>query len=261
MRQTLLFGGLESVEHNINRRSADLAFYEFGNVYSLDPAKESTTDAPLAPYAEGARLGMWLTGATRSGNWLRCREEATVFDLKAAVAGVLARCGVEASFKAAEQSEGGIFDHALVVVSSKGQTIGRAGIVSAAICRRCGIKVPVFFAELDWDAVARISSRHNVLYAPLPKTQPVKRDLSLLIGAEVAMADIEAAVRDAERRLLRSVELFDVYEGDKLPAGKKSYAISITLQDDEKTLQDKHIDKIMAKVVDTLRARFNAELR
>lgn len=261
MRQTLLFGGLESVEHNINRRSADLAFYEFGNVYSLDPAKGSTTDAPLAPYAEGARLGMWLTGATRSGNWLRSREEATVFDLKAAVAGVLARCGVEASFKAAEQCEGGIFDHALVVVSSKGQTIGRAGIVSAAICRRCGIKVPVFFAELDWDAVARISSRHNVLYAPLPKTQPVKRDLSLLIGAEVAMADIEAAVRDAERRLLRSVELFDVYEGDKLPAGKKSYAISITLQDDEKTLQDKHIDKIMAKVVDTLRARFNAELR
>lgn len=261
MRQTLLFGGLESIEHNINRKSPDLAFYEFGNVYFCDPTKASTTDAPLAPYREGARLGLWLTGAMRAGNWLRAREEATVFDLKAAVAAVLARCGVEASFKAGEQTEGGIFDYSLAVVSAKGQLLGQAGVVSAAICRRCGIKVPVYFAELDWDAVARIAARGNVLYTPLPKTQPVKRDLSLLIGAEVTMAEIEAAVRDAERRLLRSVELFDVYEGDKLPAGKKSYAISISLQDDEKTLQDKHIDKIMSKVVDTLRQRFNAELR
>ena len=95
----------------------------------------------------------------------------------------------------------------------------------------------------------------NALYAPLPKTQPVKRDLSLLIDSTVSMADIEAAVRDAERRILDSVELFDVYEGDKLPAGKKSYAISITLQDPEKTLQDKYIDKVMAKVIDTLKSQ------
>ena len=117
------------------------------------------------------------------------------------------------------------------------------------------------YAELDWDAVCRLAARHNALYTPLPKTQAVKRDLSLLIDSTVTMADIEATVREAERKLLQSVELFDVYEGDKLPAGKKSYAISILLQDPEKTLQDKHIDKIMAKVVDGLRRRFNAELR
>ena len=109
--------------------------------------------------------------------------------------------------------------------------------------------------------ICRAQAAVNALYAPLPKTQPVKRDLSLLIDSTVSMADIETAVRDAERRILDSVELFDVYEGDKLPAGKKSYAISITLQDPEKTLQDKYIDKVMAKVIDTLKSRFNAELR
>lgn len=261
MRQTLLFGGLESVAHNINRRNPDLAFYEFGNVYFLNPEKESTAEAPLAPYREGARLGLWMAGATRGANWLRQREEATFFDLKAAVANVLARCGIKPVFKAEEAPEGGIFAAALAITNEKGLLLGHAGVVAAAPCRAADIKTPVMYAELDWDAVCRLAARHNALYTPLPKTQAVKRDLSLLIDSTVTMADIEATVREAERKLLQSVELFDVYEGDKLPAGKKSYAISILLQDPEKTLQDKHIDKIMDKVVDGLRRRFNAELR
>jgi len=261
MRQTLLFGGLESIAHNINRRNPDLAFYEFGNVYFLNPEKESTAEAPLAPYSEGARLGLWMTGATRSANWLRQREEVTFFDLKAAVANVLARCGITAVFKVEEPAEGGIFAAALAITNEKGLLIGHAGVVAAGPCHAVDIKVPVMFAELDWNVVCRLAARHNALYTPLPKTQAVKRDLSLLIDSAVTMAEIEAVVREAERKLLQSVELFDVYEGDKLPAGKKSYAISIILQDPEKTLQDKHIDKIMAKVVDALRRRFNAELR
>ena len=137
----------------------------------------------------------------------------------------------------------------------------RSGVVSSKALALCDIKAPVYYAELDWNAVARTAARTNALYAPLPKTQPVKRDLSLLLDKAVTMAEVENAVRDAERRILQSVELFDVYEGDKLPAGKKSYAISITLQDPEKTLQDKYIDKVMSKVIDNLKKRLGAELR
>jgi len=261
LRQTLLFGGLESIAHNINRRNPDLAFYEFGNVYFLNPEKESTKEAPLAPYSESARLGLWMTGGTRDANWLRGREEATFFDLKTAVTNILSRAGIQPVYKVAEVSEGGIFSQALEVTTIKGAHIGTVGVVSPAILSKCDIKVAVYFAELDWSAVTRTAARTNALYAPLPKTQPVKRDLSLMLDTAVTMAEVENAVRDAERRILQSVELFDVYEGDKLPAGKKSYAISITLQDPEKTLQDKYIDKVMSKVIDNLKKRLGAELR
>ena len=262
MRQTLLFGGLESIAHNINRRNPDAAFYEFGNVYFRDPSKESTAESPLAPYSEKSRLGLWMTGSTRQANWLRQREDAGFYDLKAAVANVLLRCGAEgATLKPFGDAKGSIFSQALTIVSAKGCELGTIGVVAPELCRKNDIKVPVYYAELDWTALARISQRSNALYAPLPKTQPVKRDLSLLIDSKVTMADIEAAVRQAERRLLTGVELFDVYEGDKLPAGKKSYAISMTIQDPEKTLQDKYIDKIMSKIIDTLTKQLGAELR
>ncbi len=264
LRQTLLFGGLESLAHNINRKSPDLALYEFGNVYFLNPDKSSDAEHPLAPYSEAPRLGLWLTGATRDGNWLRPREESGFFDLKAAVANVLARVGISAPnlrMTVAELPEGSIFASAIDLANAKGVNLGRMGIVAPAVAKAADLKVPVCYAELDWGAICRIALRTNALYEPLPKTQAVKRDLSLLIDNKVTFADIQSAVAEAERKLLRKVELFDVYEGDRLPAGKKSYAISIALQDPEKTLQDKHIDKIMSKVIDTLKRRFNAELR
>lgn len=262
MRQTLLFGGLETIAHNINRRNPDAAFYEFGNVYFRDPAKESTPEAPLAPYSEKSRLALWMAGSTRQANWLRGREDAGFYDLKAAVANVLTRCGAgDFALKPFADTKGSIFAQALTIVSTKGNELGTIGVVAPALCRKNDIKVPVYYAELDWTAIARISRRTNALYAPLPKTQPVKRDLSLLIDSKVTMADIEAAVRQAERRLLTGIELFDVYEGDKLPAGKKSYAISMTIQDPEKTLQDKYIDKIMSKIIETLTKQLGAELR
>ncbi len=263
MRQTLLFGGLETIAHNINRRSADGAYYEFGNVYRLDPRKESTAEHPLAPYTEGARLGLWLTGDMRRANWLRQAEEATFYDLRAAVDALMARAGIAAdlTWSVADCPEGGIFRQALELKTVKGKSIGLAGVVAKALLAAADIKQPVYYAELDWDAVCRLASQRNALYAPLPKTQPVKRDLSLLLDSAVTMAQVEAEVRNADKRILRGVELFDVYEGDKLPAGKKSYAISITLQDDEKTLQDKYIDKVMGKIIDNLRRNLGAELR
>ena len=261
MRQTLLFGGLESIAHNINRKNADTAFYEFGNVYFLDPAKKSTAEAPLAPYSESSRLALWLAGSTRRATWLRAREDAGFYDLKAAVLNVLARAGVEPVTTVASVPQGGIWAQALEIKTVNGALLGYMGIVNPALCAKCDVKVPVSYAELHWDTIARLAGRTNALYSPLPKTQPVKRDLSLLLDKGVTMAQIEEAVAKAERRILRGMELFDVYEGDKLPAGKKSYAISITLQDPEKTLQDKYIDRVMAKIIENLTKGLGAELR
>ncbi len=202
-----------------------------------------------------------MTGDTRRSNWLRQAEAATFYDLKAAVTNVLLRAGIKPVFKPAEVPANGIYSQALEVSTVKGALLGTLGTVNNAILRNCDIKEAVVYAELDWDAICRTAARTNALYTPLPKTQPVKRDLSLLLNCSVSMADVEAAVRDADRRILSGVELFDVYEGDKLPAGKKSYAISITLQDPEKTLQEKYIDKVMAKVVDNLKKQLGAELR
>lgn len=261
MRRTLLYGGLETLAHNINRRAADLALYEFGNVYSAKAGTEPTAEQPLAPYTEGARLALWLTGNARTGNWLRPTEEATFYDLKATVEAILRRAGIAATFSQTE-AFGDIFDAAMEITTTKGATpLGTIGIVSRKTLRMADIKAAVFFAELDWDAVARLAQRHRTVFSPLPRTQAVRRDLSLLLDAGTDMAQIQTAVRRCDSKLIHSVSLFDVYEGKNLPAGKKSYAISIEIQDDEKTLQDKHIDKIMSKVTETLRRTFGAELR
>lgn len=261
MRRTLLYGGLETLAHNINRRAADLALYEFGNVYSAKAGTEPTAEQPLAPYTEGARLALWLTGNARTGNWLRPTEEATFYDLKATVEAILRRAGIAAVFNQTE-ADGDIFDAAMEITTTKGATpLGTIGIVSRKTLRMADIKAAVFFAELDWDAVARLAQRHRTVFSPLPRTQAVRRDLSLLIDSAVTMADIEQVVRRSERKLLRDVTLFDVYEGKGLPAGKKSYAIAITLRDDEKTLQDKTTDAVMAKIIANLRKQLGAELR
>lgn len=262
MRQTLLFGGLESVAHNINRKAADLAFYEFGHVYSLNPEAESTAEKPLAPYSEGSRLALWLTGNMRQANWARPAEEATFFDLKAAVANILARLGISAKeIILAPYSGNNIYASALSIATRSGKLLGEMGIVAKAQLAKADIKQPVMYAQLDWEALCRLSLKKKIEFTPLPKTLPVKRDLALLVDKGVTMAQIQATVQESERKLLRDVQLFDVYEGDKLPEGKKSYAISITLQDDEKTLQDKQIDAVMNKIIANLQRKVAAELR
>lgn len=262
MRQTLLFGGLESVAHNVNRKADDLAFYEFGNVYFLNPEAQSTAETPLAPFSEGARLALWMTGNSRRANWARPAEETTFFDLKAAVANIFARLGIsDKEITLTRVTGNDIFSDALAIATRSGKPLGEMGIVAKAMLAKCGIKQTVFYAQLDWDALVKLAVKKKVEFTPLPRTQPVKRDLALLVDTSVTMAQIEAIVRESERRLLRDITLFDVYEGKNLPAGKKSYAISLTLQDDEKTLQDKQIDATMAKVIKNLQAKARAELR
>lgn len=262
MRQTLLFGGLETISHNINRKSKDLSLYEFGNVYFFNPEAESTAEKPLAPFSEYSRLGLWLTGDLRVGNWLRGAAEATYFDLKAIVANIFARLGIsqkEIVIKDAEPDD--LFDSCQEVSTRSGGRLGKLGIVSKSILSRFDVGVDVYYAELEWSSLVKLATGRKVTYSPLPRTQPVKRDLALLIDKGVTMAQIEEVVKGSEKKLLQDIYLFDVYEGKNLPEGKKSYAISLTLQDEEKTLQDKQIDMVMTRITENLKNKLGAELR
>lgn len=262
MRQSLLFGGLESLAHNINRKAQDLMLYEIGNVYFFNPEAQSTTEAPLAPYSEGSRLALWLTGCSRQGNWHRQADKASIYDLRAYVDMILLRAGIaSSSLSFTVNNADDIYAASVTIATKSGKELGRYGIVGKKILKAFDIKQDVFFAELDWMALVKLSLKHKTTYAPLPKTMPVRRDLALLIDNNVTMADIERTVRESERRLLRDVTLFDVYEGKNLPEGKKSYAIAITIQDSEKTLNDNQIEGVMNKIISNLTKRLGAELR
>lgn len=261
MRQSLIFGGLESMAHNINRKSPDLMFYEFGNVYFRNTEAQITAERPLAPFSEDMHLGIWLTGDMRPANWARQCCTSTFFDIKAVVANVFARLGISEREIELKKGSSDLFASSLAITTRSGKFLGEMGIVSKAVAKSADVKAEVYFAELNWNAIMSLALGRNVTYAPLPKTQPVKRDLALLIDSSVTMEQIEQVVRKSEKRLLRSVELFDVYEGKNLPEGKKSYAISIALQDDEKTLQDKYIDQVMSRIIDNLKKQLSAELR
>ena len=261
MRQTLLFGGLESLSHNINRKMADLAMYEFGNVYFFNPSTEATAENVLAPYSEASRLALWLTGALRPGNWGRAEQEATVYDLKAAVANIFARLGINPQEIKLTASRHELFAASLDISTRSGKLLGVMGIVAKKIAAKFDIKQSVVFCELDWHALVNLSLRKSVSYTPLAKTMPVKRDLALLLDKAVSMEQVEATVRESERKLLKDITLFDVYEGKNLPEGKKSYAIALTLQDAEKTLQDKQIEAVMNKIITNLTKKLGAELR
>lgn len=260
LRQTLLYGGLESVAHNVNRKAVDLKFYEFGNVYSRDPQKEPTAEKPLAPYSERAALGIWMTGDKTPASWNTKAAEATVYDLKAAVENIFRRLGVNAAELQSRQGNDEIFSAKLDIDSRSGKHIATLGLVRRALLKKFDIAQDVAYAEIDWNALYKLTARRRVTFTEIPRTQPVERDLALLVDKSVRFADIEAAIRGAEKRLLRDVRLFDVYEGKNLPEGKKSYAVSMTLQDNEKTLNDKQIEAVMAKIIKAVR-NLGAELR
>ena len=237
--------------------------YEFGNVYRFNPAAESTAENPLAPYSEGSRLALWMTGRSRTAAWNHAAEDVSFYDLKAIVANIMARLGINAreiQLKTVADGEG-IYSASLAITSRNGKDLGRMGILAKDLLKSMGIKQSVLFAELDWNTLVKMSLKKSVLFAPLPKTLPVNRDLALLLDSNVTLDQVINVVNASEKRLLKDVRLFDVYEGDKLPAGKKSYAISIILQDDEKTLQDKQIDATMTRIIENLRKQLGAELR
>ncbi|HJA87352.1 MAG TPA: phenylalanine--tRNA ligase subunit beta [Candidatus Parabacteroides intestinavium] len=260
MRQTLLFGGLESIEHNSKRKNGNIRFYEFGNCYTYtqENKKEGET---LAQFDEDYRLGLWLCGYRVENNWAHANESSSVYELKAYVENILVRLGVNVKKLIFGNLSNDIYDAGLSITTPAGKTLGTLGIVNHKIRKAMDIDMDVYYAELDWKALMKETKKNKVTYTELSKFPSVKRDLALLIDKSVQFAEIQKIATESERKLLKDVVLFDVYEGKNLPAGKKSYAVSFILEDETKTLNDKQIDAIMKKIQTNLEQKLGAQLR
>ena len=260
MRQTLLFGGLESVEHNAKRKNGNIRFFEFGNCYdyNIDHKKEGET---LAEFSEDYRLGLWVSGSRVDNNWAHPNEKSSVYELKAYVENILVRLGVNLQKVIFGDLANDIYSAGLSITTSSGRQLGTMGIVSPKICKELDIETDVYYAELSWTLLMKEIKKSKVTFSEISKFPAVKRDLALLLEKNVQFAEIEKIATESERKLLKDVALFDVYEGKNLPAGKKSYAVSFYLQDEGKTLNDKQIDAIMKKIQTNLEQKLGAQLR
>ena len=260
MRQTLLFGGLESVEHNAKRKNGNIRFFEFGNCYdyNIDHKKEGET---LAEFSEDYRLGLWVSGSRVDNNWAHPNEKSSVYELKAYVENILVRLGVNLQKVLFGNLANDIYSAGLSITTSSGRQLGTMGIVSPKICKELDIETDVYYAELSWTLLMKEIKKSKVTFSEISKFPAVKRDLALLLEKNVQFAEIEKIATESERKLLKDVALFDVYEGKNLPAGKKSYAVSFYLQDEGKTLNDKQIDAIMKKIQTNLEQKLGAQLR
>lgn len=259
MRQSLLFGGLESIAYNRNRKNNDLKFYEFGNCYYFDTEKKDA-EKPLNEYSEEFHLGIWLCGDSVNNSWAAPTEKSSVYQLKAYIENVLLRLGIPADKYEYEPVSNDIYSSALII-KTRNRVLGTLGIVAKKLLKQTDVNTEVFFAELNWDAMIKEIKKHKVTFAEISKYPVVKRDLALLLDKAVLFDQIERIARKSEKKLLKEVSLFDVYEGKNLPEGKKSYAVNFVLQDDEKTLTDKQIDAIMQKIQKSLEQELGASLR
>lgn len=260
MRQTLLFGGLESICRNVNHKMPNLRFFEFGNCYHFSPEKNNDED-PIKAYTEEMHLGMWLTGKRVEGSWAHADEQSNFYELKAYVMNIFTRLGVNPSIVVAEKSDNNVFGKALALKARSGKLLCEMGTVSHKLLKKMDIDQDVFYADINWNNIMRAIKKNETLYHDISKFPSVSRDLALLIDKSVEFEQIEQIARQTEKKLLKSVELFDVYEGKNLPEGKKSYAVNFILQDETKTLNDKQIEAIMTKLINNLKQKLGAELR
>jgi len=275
MRQTLLFGGLESIARNVSHKNPNLRFFEFGNCYKFEAGKRCPEIVPgvsssrdpevikhvLDAYSEDYHLGLWCTGKRVSGSWAHPDEEMSFAGLKAHVVNILSRTGVPFGMLVFADGKNDIFDKSLLVQTRAGKVLCEMGIVSHALLERFGLVSPVYFADLHWHVLMKCIQGKTVIYREISKFPAVSRDLALLVDESVEFGQIEKVAYQTEKKLLRAVKLFDVYEGKNLPKGKKSYAVNFILQDDSKTLNDKQITSIMQKLVQQLGKQLGAELR
>ena len=260
MRQTLLFGGLESIRFNRNHRNPDLHIYEFGNVYSYHAEKEQENNQ-FASITEEFHLSLWLTGNNVNNSWIHPIEKTSVYELKSLVENILLRLGISSKKLIYKRVENDIFSSALSIETISGKKTGIWGIIQKALCKKFDINTEVYFAELNWNVLMKEHKNVSVKYGELTKFPAVRRDLALLLDKHVLFEDIERMAYQTDKKILKEVSLFDVYEGKNLPEGKKSYAVSFTLQDEEKTLNDIQIESIMSKIQKNLEEKLNAQLR
>lgn len=259
MRQSLIFGGLESIAYNRNRKNNDLKFYEFGNCYYYD-ADRKEEGKPLREYTEEWHLGLWLCGDNVNNSWIAPNEKTSVYHLKGYVENLLLRLGLSSTHYEYEQFSNDIYSAGLII-KTRNKVLGTLGIVSKKLLKQTDINTDVYFAELNWDNLMKETKKHAVIFKEISKYPSVRRDLALLLDEGVLFEQIEKIAYKTEKKLLKDVSLFDVYEGKNLPEGKKSYAVNFILQDDEKTLTDNQIDAIMKKILNSLEQQLGAQLR
>lgn len=260
MRQTLLFGGLENIKRNLNRKIEDLRFFEFGNCYHYDASKLS--DNHMTAYSEELHLGMWLAGKREHNSWIKENEKTSIYELKAHVENVFRRLGVQAqALSISENAESDLMSVTLKYTAHNGKDIAVLGIVKHGILQKLDISGDVFFADINWTNLMKLTRKNKVVYSKLSKFPPVSRDLALLVKSDVKFADIERIARSTEKKLLKSVELFDVYEGKNIGEGMKSYAVNFILEDSEKTLTDERTDKVMKNIMNNLAREIGAQQR
>tara|TARA_B110000902_G_scaffold173548_1_gene197166 strand:+ start:8959 stop:11385 length:2427 start_codon:yes stop_codon:yes gene_type:complete len=248
LRQSMLFSGLESVSYNINRKNNSLKFYEFGKTYHQFNEK----------YQEDKHLTLFLTGSRTGESWSNEERIVDFFYLKGIVNNILGRLGVGVLKSSPTKQD--LFSEGITLSLGKMKLVD-FGVVKGSLLKEFGIKQNVLFADFNWDTILKLTGNTNVKVVDLPKFPSVKRDLALLLDAKIEFKEIYNLAFQSEKLLLKEVDLFDVYEGDKLPDGKKSYAVSFLIQDESKTLTDKQIDKVMQKLQQTFEKNLQAVLR
>jgi phenylalanyl-tRNA synthetase beta chain len=249
MRQTLLYSGLEAIAYNQNRRQADLKFYEFGKTYFFEDGK----------YVETQKLSLFLTGATQAEQWNQKSTPVSFYHLKAVVDGLLSRLNIN------DYTVDEIVDHefayGLQYNFRGGKTLVKFGSVLPGALKKAGVEKEVYYADFNFDALLKLVRNNKIINKDISKFPSVRRDLSMLVDIAVTFGQLKQIAQKTERKLLNQINVFDVYQGDKLPAGKKSYALSFILQDEEKTLTDKAIDAIMQKLIYNFSKETGAEIR
>jgi phenylalanyl-tRNA synthetase beta chain len=257
MRQTLLFGGLEAVLHNTNHKNPDVKLYEFGNTYKKEPQHK---DQVLPGYTEELHLGLFVSGLKFNPNWTGKEEPSTFFYIKAYAENILKRVGINPEKCEMTRLSSDIYVEALTYKLGN-QLLGAVGIVNKKLLQAFDLKAPVYYADFNWNKVMKAIQSNKVTFEELPRFPEVRRDLSMVLDKNVTFEQIRTIASKTERKLLKIIDLFDVYEGDKITQGKKSYAVSFILQDPEKTLTDQQIDGIMTKLAQSLEKELGAQIR
>ncbi|MFP4025274.1 MAG: phenylalanine--tRNA ligase subunit beta [Thiohalospira sp.] len=257
MRQTLLFGGLESIVHNINRRNPDLKLYEFGNCYHK---KKTDNENPLKKFDETRQMALLITGNKTVESWVNKTEPTSFFQLKSFVENILEKLGVDIIQTEQNEINNDIFSEGLNYSLNKNILVD-FGIINKKILKAFDIDVPVYYAEFNWDQMLKTITKHKIRFTEIPKYPEVRRDLALLLDKSIRFNQVKELAYKTEKKLLKQISLFDVFEGEKLGKNKKSYAVSFILQDENKTLTDKQIDKIMNNFIRVFEKELGAKIR
>jgi phenylalanyl-tRNA synthetase beta chain len=250
LRNNLLFGGLEAIQHNQNRQNADLKLFEFGKSY---------TTINAGNYEEQMHLCFWMTGKFAEQNWNQTSKLNDIYSLKNQLQKLFAMLGIQ-KIKTEEIENASVFEYGIKYTNGK-ETIAESGSVHPSILKQFDIRNEVMYASINWQTIEKIVASQKIKYTELPKFPAVQRDLALLLNEEITYAQVEKIAKEQTGAMLKEVSLFDVYRDKKIGEGRKSYAISLTLQDESKTLTDDKVEKLMSKLIQQFEQQLQAEIR